>query len=314
MKTIFTFPSKDGRTNIHAVQWVPDDGQFDAILQITHGMVEFIERYTPFAEYLIQNRFMVVGHDHLGHGDSVVSKEDWGYFAPGDPSSLLVEDMHQLRKIIQEKHPGTPYFMLGHSMGSYLLRRYLSVHGEGLNGAIIMGTGYVEPSTARMGSRVASALATLKGWRHRSMMVSSLAFGKSYQQYDMTGKDPSRSWLTKDVKIVKWYYNEPRCTYLFTLNGYKGLFDTVSYTCQQENVNRIPKDLPVFIVSGGKDPVGDAGTGVKKVNAMFQEAGIKDLSMKLYPDDYHEILNELDKQTVFSDLLQWMTDRLHPVS
>lgn len=310
MKTTFTFPSKDQKTQIHAIKWIPEDGQYDAILQITHGMVEFIERYTPFAEFLIKNRFMVVGHDHLGHGASVNSKDDWGYFAPGDPSSLLVEDMHQLRTIIQGENPGVPYFMLGHSMGSYLLRRYLSVHGEGLHGAIIMGTGFVDPGTAGMGSKVSSIVAKFKGWKYRSKLVSSMAFGAAYKDYDMTGSDPEKSWLTKNTEIVKWYYNEPRCTYLFTLNGYKGLFDTVSYTCKQENVDKIPKDLPVFIVSGQRDPVGDAGAGVEKVNEMFKSAGIKDLSMKLYENDLHEILNELDKDVVFNDLLQWMRKRI----
>ena len=231
-------------------------------------------------------------------------------FAPGDPSTLLVEDMHQLREMIQKENPGVPYFMLGHSMGSYLLRRYLSVHGEGLTGAIIMGTGFVDPGTAAMGAKVSSALALLRGWKHRSRFVSSLAFGKSYEKYDMTGKDPARSWLTKDQEIVKWYYNEPRCTYLFTLNGYKGLFDTVSYTCRQENVDKIPKDLPVHIVSGSEDPVGDAGAGVKKVYEMFQASGIRDVTMKLYQGDMHEILDELDKEVVFSDLLQWMQQRI----
>ena len=137
----FTFLSSDGETNIHAVRWIPDDGQYKAILQITHGMVEYKERYEPFAEFLTQNGFMVVAHDHLGHGESVISKDDWGYMADENPSDTLVEDMHTLRRMVQSDNPDKDYFMLGHSMGSFLIRQYIELHGKGLSGVIIMGTG-----------------------------------------------------------------------------------------------------------------------------------------------------------------------------
>jgi len=126
----FSFPSHDGRTRIHAIRWTPEDGKYHAILQITHGMIEHIERYEPFALYLTRHGFMVVGHDHLGHGSSVRSKEDWGYFAPENAGEILIEDMHRLRVITQEENPDLPYFMMGHSMGSFLLRKYIVVHGK----------------------------------------------------------------------------------------------------------------------------------------------------------------------------------------
>ena len=138
----FSFLSKDGKTNIHAIKWIPDSGEYKAIMQITHGMVEYIERYEDFATFLTAHGYMVVGHDHLGHGQSVVSENDWGYFAPDDPSGVLVEDMNQLRNIIQKENPEVPYFMFGHSMGSYMLRKYLTKYNDNLRGAIICGTGY----------------------------------------------------------------------------------------------------------------------------------------------------------------------------
>ena len=309
IKETFSFLSGNKKTQIHAVKWFPEDKKYDTILQITHGMVEFIERYEAFASFLTEHRILVVGHDHLGHGASVGSEKDWGYFAKGDPSRLLVEDMHQLRELVQKENPGIPYFMLGHSMGSYLLRRYLTVHGEGLRGAIIMGTGFVSPGTAAMGSRISSLMSLLHGDTYRSRFVSGLAFNKGYSKYDMTGQNPENSWLTKDAGTVTRYYHDPRCTYLFTLNGFKGLFDTVTYTCRQENAEKIPKDLPILIVSGKADPVGDFGEGVKKVNEMLKKAGIHDLSMKLFEGDRHEILNELDRETVYAYLLEWIQKR-----
>ena len=308
-KEEFSFLSKDGKTNIHAVKWIPESGEYRAILQITHGMIEFVERYSPFAEYLTKNGFMVVGHDHLGHGDSVTSQDDWGYIGE-NPSKLLVEDMHKLRTMIQEENPDVPYFMLGHSMGSYMLRKYLTVYHENLRGAIIMGTGCVPDGTTKLGIFVCKFLAKIFGWRHRSKLMESISFGGPYKKYDLTGQTLSNSWLTKNEEIVKFYYHEPRCTFKFTLNGYLGLLEAVHYDNQPENVKKVPKKLPIFLVSGQDDPVGDNGAGVKQVYGMFLDAGSLDVTYKLYENDRHEILNETDHDQVFEDLLAWMRVRM----
>ena len=306
----FTFLSNDGKTAVHAVKWTPDTEEYKAILQITHGMVEFIERYIPFAEFLTKKGYMVVGHDHIGHGQSVASQDDWGYFCGGSPSDVLVEDMHKLRTMIQEENPDVPYFMLGHSMGSFMLRKYLAVHNEKLRGAIIMGTGFIPENMTKLALMLTSVVGKLRGERHRSKLIQSLAFGADYKGFDMTGEKPEDSWLTKDVDIVNTYYNEPRCTYMFTVNGYKGLFEAVNYSCNPENAAKIPKKLPLFIVSGEQDPVGGLGKGVKDVYDMYKTADMLDLTYKLYENDRHEILNEIDKQVVFEDLLAWMNVRI----
>lgn len=302
----FSFPSKDGRTKVHAVKWMPDSGEFHAILQITHGMVEYIERYIPFAEFLTQKGFLVVGHDHIGHGESVTSKEEWGYFGRPNPSDLLVGDMHTLRTSVQKVYPGIPYFMLAHSMGSYMLRKYLALYSEGLRGAILMGTGFVPVNKTKMGMAVAKTIAVFRGWHYRSKMVANGVFGKPYKRFDLTGKTLNNSWLTKDEAIVKKYYSDPKCSFTFTLNGYMGLFEAALFTCSLENMKRIPKKLPLLLVSGADDPVGDMGVGVKKVYYMMQEAGMEDVTYKLYENDRHEILNELDKQRVYEDIHAWL--------
>ena len=159
----FSFLSKDGKTKIHAVKWMPESGEYRAVLQITHGMVEYIERYKPFAEFLNDQGVLVVGHDHLGHGASVASEEELGYFAEPDPSDTLVEDMHTLRTTIQTENPGVPYFMMGHSMGSYMLRKYLCIHPEGVAGAVIMGTGAMPDSTMKFGLFLGRTIALFRG-------------------------------------------------------------------------------------------------------------------------------------------------------
>jgi alpha-beta hydrolase superfamily lysophospholipase len=306
----FTFPSSDGKTKVHAVRWIPDSGEFKAILQITHGMQEYIERYTGFAEFLTGHGYLVVGHDHLGHGKTAPSSEDLGYFGRPNPSDLLVADMHTLRTGVQKKYPDKPYFMMGHSMGSYLLRKYLGIHSDGLSGVIIMGTGYVPQKDTAFGLKACKTLSAVQGWHHRSKFLTGASFGKPYRKFDLTGKDFTNSWISRDEAIVRKYYSDPKCQFLFTINGYQGLYEAVSAACSQETVDRYPKDLPVFLVSGANDPVGDFGVGVKKVYHMFRTAQMEDVTYRLYDEDRHEVLNELDKEQVYNDILAWMNIRL----
>ena len=300
-KEEFTFLSKNGKTQIHAVRWLPDTTEYRAVLQITHGMIEYIDRYDAFASYLASLGFLVVGHDHLGHGASVETEKDWGYFAD-QPSDTVIADMNTLRTLTAKEHPGLPYFMLAHSMGSYMLRKYLSIYGTGLAGAVIMGTGYIPDSQVKIAIRAVTASAKIHGWDYHSDLVRKLTFGKPYHRYDLTGADAGNSWLTKDEKIVKAYYSDPRCTFTFSNNAYLGLFEAVYFDNRSENIAKIPKTLPLFLVSGKDDPVGNLGEGVQYVYKKYQEAGILDTSCKLYENDRHEILNETDKETVYRDI------------
>ena len=309
-KKEFKFLSKDVRTQIHAVKWLPDDGSYKAILQITHGMVEFIERYEAFAQFMTENGYMVTGHDHLGHGQSVLSEKELGYFTDECQSDVLIEDMHKLRTLIQQENAGVPYFMFAHSMGSYMLRKYLTIYNDNLRGAIICGTGYIPENTTALGLKIVDMLGKLRGWHHVSRMVEKLSFGKSYRQFDMTGRHPENSWLTRDKEIVSWYYSNPLCTFPFTLSGYRGLMEAVQYDCRQENVDKIPNKLPVFIISGSDDPVGDMGAGVKKVYDMIKASGNQDVTYKLYDGYRHEILNEIGKEQVYRDILAWTNVRI----
>lgn len=305
----FRFLSANGETMIHAVKWIPEDGNYCAILQITHGMIEYIERYRPFAEYLAGQGILVVGHDHLGHGASVRSENEWGYFAK-NPSDTLIEDMHKLRELVQKENSGVPYFMMGHSMGSYMLRKYLCIHNENLAGAIIMGTGCESDFMMKFGMFLCRTVAAVRGWNYRSKFIQSLSYGKPYKKYDVYGKDHTNSWLTKDVAHVDRYYADPRCTFLFTVNGYYGLMEAVYYDNQPEHIAKMPKDLPVFLVSGADDPVGNCGEGVKQVYHKMKDAGIEDITYKLYEDDRHEILNETDRDKVFADIYAWLNVHL----
>lgn len=305
-KEYFSFQSADGVTKIHAVKWIPDQGEYKAVFQIIHGMIEYVERYDAFAEYLTQHGFLVVGHDHLGHGKSIRTEADWGYVPPKTGSDILVEDIHFVRKKMQKENSGKPYVMFGHSMGSYLLRKYLTKWGEKLNGAILCGTGTVKDLSTRNGLRVLRVIARAKGWRYRSDFVEKMVFGDPYKKYDCTGKDVKNSWLTRDENVVAQYYSQPCCTFQFTLAAYYALVDTVKYDNQPSNIQKMPKELQILLTSGLEDPVGDFGKGVRYVHRLFLDAGLKDVTLKLYEGARHELVNELNRDEIYDDILQWI--------
>lgn len=304
----FSFLSKDGKTKIHAVKWMPESGEYRAVLQITHGMVEYIERYKPFAEFLNDQGILVVGHDHLGHGASVASEEELGYFAEPDPSDTLVEDMHTLRTTIQTENPGVPYFMMGHSMGSFLLRQYLTMRAEGLAGAIVMGTGDMPYALLKAGQAVCKSISLTKGWHHRSHLVNQLGMGGYNRQFEPS--DSTKDWITSDDSKRKEYEADPLCNFVFTVNGYYQMFEGMKVLTRRHAMDKIPVELPVIFVSGAEDPVGSNGVGVTRVFRKYEAHGMTDVEMKLYAGDRHEILNETDREEVYEDLYRWMEKRI----
>lgn len=305
----FYFPSRDGKTKIHAKKWIPASGEIKAVLQIAHGMVEHIERYEEFASYLAGKGFLVVGNDHLGHGESIIVEKDRGYFCDHDGSTVLVRDMHRLKKMIQEQYPQKPYFLLGHSMGSFLTRKYLIMYGKGIHGAVIMGTGNETEFVLKFGKMLTKFIAFFRGWHYRSKLVNKLAvgnFGKKFKN----GEDPTKSWFSKNKSNIKEFKEDPKSKFIFTVNAYYHMFDTIQFINQKSNLEKMPKDLPVFFVSGQEDPVGKYGNAVMEVYEQYKMLGMTDIMWKLYKDDRHEILNELDKEQVFKDIESWLNVKI----
>ena len=302
-KEEFYFNSTSGKTKIHAVRYIPK-GEIKAILQISHGMVEYIERYESFALFLNSKGILVTGNDHLGHGKSVNSKDDLGYFAKEDGNRAVLYDLYQLTQITKEKYPDIPYFLLGHSMGSFYARQYLCEFGHELNGAIIMGTGCQPFLLVQAGRLLTSAAALFKGWRCRCSFINNIAFGSYNKHFE-----PARTtndWLTKDTAIVDKYVADEYCNFIFTVNAYYNMFTGISRLYDKKLLSRMPKKLPVFFVAGEDDPVGDYGKGVLKAANMFKNAGMQNIKVKLYPTDRHEILNETDREHVYDDLYSWL--------
>lgn len=307
MKQEFYYPSGDGQTKIHGIVWRPET-DVKAVLQICHGMVEYIDRYNDFAQYLAERGVCVVGHDHLGHGKSVQSEEHLGFFHESHGNKYVITDIHRLRRMTEKDYAGVPYFMMGHSMGSFLLRQYLTMRAEGLAGAIIMGTGYMPHGLLAAGQMVCRTIAAVKGWQYRSEFMNQLGMGGYNKQFEPS--ESTKDWITSDEEMRKKYEADPLCSFTFTVNGYYQMFEGMKVLTKKNAMDKIPGSLPVLFVSGAEDPVGSNGEGVARVFRKYEQAGIQDVKMKLYPKSRHEILNESNREQVYEDLYQWMDDRI----
>lgn len=306
-KEEFTFDSRDGKSKIHAVRWVPDQ-RVVCIVQIIHGMAEYIERYEELAQYLGEKGILVTGDDHLGHGKSVAKGGTYGYFCEQDPATVVVRDVHRLKKMTQEEYPGIPYVILGHSMGSFILRNYLFRYGTGIQGAIVCGTGSQPKALVKISKMIAALQGVFLGQKHVAKMIDKLAFG-SYNKKIPDAKTPV-DWLCTKESVVNAYVEDELCGFTFTVNGFKTLFTLLDRLNKEENLKAMPQDLPVHFIAGDMDPVGNYGEGVKKAYEDFQKAGMERISLKLYAGDRHELLNEKDKNQVFEDIYPWIMERV----
>ncbi|MGN0317683.1 MAG: alpha/beta fold hydrolase [Lachnospira sp.] len=300
------FKSCDKKTRIHVVLWLPDKKKYPkpvAVLQIAHGMQDYAERFSALAEYMAEKGILVVGNDHLGHGKSINTEDDYGYFRKYKPEDALVTDMHRLTSIMKKKFPGVPYFLAGHSMGSFMTRKYISIYGDELDGAILIGTGNQPGIVVGAGIIISDIIGLIKGERYRSQLISKLMFGAYNSR--IPGNRTKFDWLTRDESIVDAYIKDKSCTFLFTINGYKGLLRTIRFTENKKNIAIIPNSLPVLMVSGDADPVGNYGRDVVKAYETYHK-NIDDVELILYEDGRHEICNELNKEEVYEDMYDWI--------
>lgn len=301
-KKEFYFDSRDSKTKIHAIEWIPEEKPL-AILQIVHGMAEYVDRYDAFARFLAAQGILVVGEDHLGHGKSVAEGNPCGYFCRRDAATVVVRDVHRLKKLTQEAHPGVPYYILGHSMGSFILRNYLCRYGSGISGAVIMGTGMQPRAMVKGGKLLVSLLYPFFGPKHRSRLVNQIAFG-SFSKGMETGSP--NVWLSRDPAEVKKYDGDPLCGFVFTLNGFRTLFTLIDRLYEPSYLAQMPRELPVLFVAGDQDPVGENGAAVKRVWESFQKMGMQHTACRLYAGARHEILNETNRREVYEDLSDWI--------
>ena len=302
----YSFLSANGKTNIHVRRCTPS-GQICGIVQIAHGIAEHVERYDDFAAFLAEHGYLVVANDHLGHGKSIAAADDIGFFGEKDGWDLAVNDMHQLYTLTHSEFPALPYYLFGHSMGSFLARTYIIRYPDDMAGAVICGTGQQGALIVAGGKMMGTLECRRNSPRSKSDKLNNLAFG-SYNK-GFAEHRTEYDWLSRDNSVVDKYIEDPLCGFVPSAGLFTDMMRGLQFIGKKENIRRMRKDLPVFLIAGEKDPVGENGKGVRRVYDMFCKAGMSDVSIKLYPDCRHEILNELNKEEVMQDILAWLVSK-----
>ena len=302
-----TFASADGTSTIQAYLWHPE-GAPRASLQITHGMAEHITRYDEFARFLAKAGFLVAGHDQIGHGASC-TPDKRGCLPGKTGKDILVEDVHKLRGIVEERTGGKlPHFCFGHSLGSFITRIYISRYGEGLAGAIICGTGTVPVATSKVGNAIARLISRFKGENSYSGLLEGMGVGAYAKAIE--GAETPLDWLSFNRENIDRYIDDELCGFSFSTGGYAVVTALTAEACSLDCAKKVPADLPLLYIAGVGDPVGSMGEGVRQAVALAQEAGSTDVTCTIYEDMRHEILNEDDRGQVMADILSWLEERI----
>lgn len=307
-KEEFTYDSRDNETKLRAIKYLPDEAEPVMVVQIIHGMAETADRYDHFAQFLTDRGCVVVINEHLGHGGSVRPGMPYGYFCPLDPATVVVRDVHRLKKNTQQQYPGLPYVIVGHSMGSYILRNYIEQYGSGIQAAVLSAPGYQDKGMLTASQAMIEAQSLLLGEKHEAKMLDKIVFGK----YNDKIPNPKTNfdWLSRDEKVVEAYVKDEKCGFTFTVNGFKALTDLSLRAIDQERLANIPATLPIMILSGYRDPVGDYGEAVPKIEKDLKSVGVKDVVIKMYSECRHELLNEPEKDAVMQDIYDFIKDRV----
>lgn len=311
-KEELTYKSRDRQSTIHAIKWIPE-GQPVALLQIIHGMQEYIDRYDEFARYLAEKGILVMGNDHLGHGKSVTGNGTYGFFCKDDPATVLVRDAHRLKKTVQEEYPGVPVFILGHSFGSFVAREYITRYGTGIQGAIIQGTAFMPTGTINSLTSLVNFMQVIMGTKYRSTMINNMAF-KGYLK-KIPNPRTKFDWLSHNEESIDKYIADPADNFVFTLNGFGTMAELLKRVQDKDKMEDIPKKLPILITSGKEDPVGDYGEAPMKLFDIYKkQLQLENVELKLYDGMRHELQQEIGREQVFADQYEWLKKVIDSVS
>jgi len=326
---------------ISCAMWMPTD-DVKGIVQIAHGMSEHIDRYSEFAEFMVSHGYVVCGNDHSGHGKSFIDKRGFMGTTEGDIS--MIKDMKNVHDIVKAQYSEAPYFLLGHSMGSFLARMYTAHYKDTLDGLIISGTSGTNYATS-LGLLVCKINILLnRGYKPANIMhnFSFKTYNKKFppsktqpeNEIGKTGTEKAKiekiktektrlvkagaikaepkktgyNWLSRDESVVDKYIEDDNCGFVFSFYGYRDMLSALKYVSSNECYEKFPSDLPIYIFSGLQDPVGNYGKGVIEVYDKLKKHGVKDVKMNLYQGGRHEMLNELNKDDVFADMLGWLNN------
>ncbi len=298
-----SYPSSDSVHTVHAEIYFPKDVTPVGVVMIAHGMVDYVERYIPLAEFLCAKGYVVAGNDHLGHGKTVNDASEFGFFAKKGGVDFVLADLYEMNKTLRANYPGLPVFLLGHSMGSFIARLYAERHPHSISGLIIHGTAGPNP-VLPLGKALAALVEFFRGSYYRSKFIKKLANGGYNKRFPKEEGD--NAWLTRKCEAVANKDKDARGVFSFTISGYRDLFRMLGASNSKKWFKNYPKSLPTLIVSGDADPVGSYGKGPSCVYKRLMISGAERLDLKLYPGARHELFNETNADEVFRDLYTWL--------
>jgi alpha-beta hydrolase superfamily lysophospholipase len=299
----FTFKDAGG-VEIFVYKWLPEeDTKVKGAVQIAHGMAEHAARYERFADSLTNAGYIVYANDHRGHGKTAGSLENVGYLGE-DGYNWMIKDMKQLNDIIREQNPGIRVFLFGHSMGSLLSQKYISLYGDTLKGVVLSGTSGKQGLILDLGIMIAKREMKKNGPKAKSPTLNNMTFGANNKAFE-----PGRTsfdWLNRDEAEVDKYIDDPYCGGVFSTEFFYDFARGFKEIHRRDIMKRIPRDLPVYFMSGDKDPVGKECKTVVKLIETYKNLGIKDVTYKFYKDGRHEMLNEKNRDEVTADIIKWL--------
>ena len=309
MRTDFFFKSGSG-ARLHGCRWTPDS-QVRAVLQIVHGIAEYVERYDGFANFLNRQGILVVAEDHMGHGKSISQECPQGYFAGGWQTA--VDDTYRLTRDTMAEFRDVPFILFGHSMGSFMARTILAKDPDsGITAAVICGTGWQPAPVLAAGKAACALVCRAKGERAPSPLLQAMAFG-TYNRKVEHPRTPY-DWISRDNSVVNAYKADPLCGFTPTAGLMRDMMEGIAYIQREENLAKMGKALPVLFIAGGDDPVGSYGAGVRTAAEAFRKAGMERVDVRIYPLCRHELLNEINREEIMDDVSRWIDGVLEKIS
>lgn len=304
MKTqTYSFLSADGKHRIQALCWLPSEPA-KAIIQINYGMAEYADRYKDVARYFTNAGYIVACHDYLGHGRSIRSPKELGYFGENGAENL-VTDSHTYTLLLKIKYPDLPVFILGHSMGSLITEQYLSRYWYEVQGAILMGC-VAAPKILTTIWPAIQLRAKIRG-HYPDHLLNALAFGPYNWHFEHR---ELFSWLSRDQAAVARYKADPMLGFTFTTNGFLTLFHLVLDQEKQTWMQQLPKNFPILLTAGTQDAVGDFGVAIARLDTGLSKQKLTEVTKKEWPKSRHELFFELDTPKVEDFIKQWLAQQL----
>ena len=302
----FRLPASDG-VAIFVRSFLPERGP-RAIVQISHGMAEHGARYGRLAAALSEHGIGAYAADHRGHGHTVISPDDLGHFADRDGWRKVVDDQRQLLDEIKSRHPGTPLFLMGHSMGSFIVRCLLPSVASALSGFILSGTAHEPLAMIQAARLLATAERARLGKRGKSALLRKLTFESYNKQVDHPRTDCD--WLSRDPREVDAYVADPLCGFMCTTQLYSDMFGGMLDAFGAAALRGLPLKLPIYIMAGECDALNQRLAGIKRLHQALEAEHLSDVTLRVYPGARHELLNETNRDEVTRDLIDWLEARL----